>query len=279
MHSLLSRVSLGAAVALVLVLRSSNAGAQSASAAPTSTDANQQERASKLTDDAIAAEATGNYLTAITFYKQAYQLIPHPLLEFNIGQDYMLVGNFEEAEKFFRRYLQFDPDGPGASTARKFLASRPAQPPEPAPPVTGGTRVTTGTDGERPHPVPTSASPTIREGNSDISADDRQRVRDSQLRRADEIKFASYMMMSVGGLMIVAGLGFASQDDEEFGLGAALTGVGFVGGGIVALAYSMQQRHAAESTAASSTPHARRVAWSPVIGPGFAGVALAGSLP
>jgi tetratricopeptide (TPR) repeat protein len=211
MHSLLSRALLGAAVLLALVLRWSDADAQPAPAAPTTSDAERREVASKLTDEAITAQDAKDYSKAIALYKQAYEIVPHPLLMFNIGQVYMLLGNAEEAEKFFRRYLQLDPDGPGASTARQFLASRPAHGPEPAPPGTDGTRATTDPADERPRPAQTSAATVVGRVNSEMSIEDRLRERDEQLKRADEIKTASYILMSAGGIMIVACFGIASQ--------------------------------------------------------------------
>jgi tetratricopeptide (TPR) repeat protein len=127
MHSRRSHASLGAVVMLALVLGWSNVYAQLAPATPTPTSASQREKAKKLTDDAIAAERAKDYTTAITLYQQAYQLVPHPILMFNIGQTYMLTGNSPESAKYFKQYLAHDPDGPGASIARKFLASLPTR--------------------------------------------------------------------------------------------------------------------------------------------------------
>jgi len=305
MHSLLSRVSLGVTVlfALVLVLRSSDAGAQSASAVPTSTDASQQERASKLTDAAIAAEAAGNYATAIAFYKQAYQLVPHPILEFNIGQVYWLSGDLVQAEKFYRRYLDRDPNGPGASIAREFLDSlrspnppnqpatatpRPPQPSahpasstsaaispsaharEPALPATDAASGTKSVDAEsRPQLIPTSTAPTAGKGSTVTPTTELWRAQGEKVSRAKHIKYTGYGLMVVSAALAAAALSYDSLDGSDLVVGTTFGAVAvtfFGGAGIVA--YGEGQLRAT-----------RRVAWSPAVGPGFAGVALAGSLP
>lgn len=175
MLSIPSRISLGAAVMLALVLRWSAVDAQPAPASPDSTSEGQRAAAKELTDEAIAAQEAKNYETALALYMKAYQLVPHPILLFNIGQAYRLAGNLDQAELFYRRYLERDPDGPYASIAREFIASLLASRPaalEPTP--------ATRNASEDPPMAPTS--PTA----------DPARVQEEPVPRATMLKYAGY---------------------------------------------------------------------------------------
>lgn len=132
MQSLPSRMSLGAVVMLALVIRWSTVDAQPTPASPSSTSESQRAEASKLTDEAIAAQEAKSYDTAITLYKEAYELAPHPVLLFNIGQSYRLAGNLVQAELFYRRYLEREPDGPYALMARERIQDASEAPDEEA---------------------------------------------------------------------------------------------------------------------------------------------------
>lgn len=318
----LFQASLGAAVMLALVLRWSTADAQPAPKAPSLTSASQQAKAKKLTDDAIAAESAKNYATAITLYQQAYQLVPHPILQFNIGQVYMFSGDRAEAEKYFRRYLARDPNGPGAPVAREFLASLPAttsNPPQTrsasrpthrtssgkqtatttsdvasAPdhkPLSAGTMRATDKDPGMRHPkqseVTTSASDLDEDEllkPSGVSPIDVTQSRDGHLdedelrstpgvtyakeqrKHATETLYISYAVMGAGTALGVTALAAVSERDARIGLG--IMALVFTGGGVGAFLHGRSQLRAAKA-----------VAWSPVVGSGFAGVALGGTLP
>jgi tetratricopeptide (TPR) repeat protein len=84
----------------------------------------------------MAAQSAGDYDVAITFYEKAYELIPHPLLLFNIAQAHRLAGRIEQAETFYQRFLTTDPSGPEVQIARDQLAEIRAKrvPPPPPPP-------------------------------------------------------------------------------------------------------------------------------------------------
>ncbi len=77
--------------------------------------------AKQYVDAGIAAEKTGDYDTAITMYQKAYDLIPHPVLLFNIGNALRAAGRFVEAQDFFQKYLDADPKGDKVKAARKAL--------------------------------------------------------------------------------------------------------------------------------------------------------------
>jgi tetratricopeptide (TPR) repeat protein len=116
-------MSIGAAVLIVLLIRATTVDAQPTPASPDSASESQRAEAEQFTDEAIAAQEAQNYDMAIELYKKAYQLVPHPVLLFNIGQTNRLAGNLVQAELFYRRYLERDPDGPYAPMARELIAS------------------------------------------------------------------------------------------------------------------------------------------------------------
>jgi len=70
----------------------------------------------------LAAQSSGDYDTAITFYSKAYELVQHPTLIFNIAQAHRLAGHIEQALTSYKRYLAEDPNGPQAKTARELIS-------------------------------------------------------------------------------------------------------------------------------------------------------------
>ena len=104
-------------------------------------------RAAALVDDATTAQAAGDYATAIAKLHEAYELIPHPDLLFNLGQAHRLAGEPWDALDEYERYLAVEPKGSLAKAARQHVAAlkkqlagqtRPVAPPPPivAPPPT-----------------------------------------------------------------------------------------------------------------------------------------------
>src|SRR6185295_924513 len=70
----------------------------------------------------LAAQDSGDYDTAITLYTKAYQLVPHPVLLFNMAQANRLAGRTEQALSLYARYLAADPSGAQAQDARDRVA-------------------------------------------------------------------------------------------------------------------------------------------------------------
>ena len=64
----------------------------------------------------------GDYEAAAREYQQAYALVPHPVLFFNLAQVYRLKGDREQALEYYERYLAGDPDGRASGQARHFAA-------------------------------------------------------------------------------------------------------------------------------------------------------------
>lgn len=53
-----------------------------------------------------------NYVEAAEAFKDAYELSGRSELLYNIGQAYRLAGNLQEAERYFKQYLEERPDAP-----------------------------------------------------------------------------------------------------------------------------------------------------------------------
>jgi len=222
-HSLPSRMTLGVAIMLALVLRWSIVHAQPTPTSPDAPSESQRAAARKLTDEAITAQEAKSYDVAIALYMEAYRLVPHPILLFNIGQTYRLAGSLEQAELFYRRYLEQDPDGPYAPIARDFIASLLAETADAEP-----------------------------------------------VQRATMLKYAGYTLMSFGVLLGATGIRSIYQERGYVALGVGCVSLGLIGSGFVTYRYAKRQRQRRA---------AKAVTWSPVLGSGFAGVALTGALP
>ncbi len=78
--------------------------------------------AKQYVEAGLAAQRTGDYDTAITFYQKAYELVPHPVLWFNMAQAHRLARRVEQALELYAMYLASDANGPQANTARALVA-------------------------------------------------------------------------------------------------------------------------------------------------------------
>ena len=87
-----------------------------------SVDKGKARAAKQYVEAGLAAQSTGDYDTAITFYQKAYELLPHPVLWFNIAQAHRLAGRAEQALEFYAKYLAADPNGTQTKTARALVA-------------------------------------------------------------------------------------------------------------------------------------------------------------
>jgi len=289
MTSLPSRVALGASVAAALMLRGPvTVEAQPAPEAP-ATDAQKRETAKKLVSEANAALDAKDYDRAIELNQKAYALTSHPLLLFNIGQAHRLAGRSQPAIQFYERYLQLDPGGAEAATAREHLGrlkaepgpAETAAPPAPPPPIVTEAPPAGGPAPEGPHRTDTVSTP----GRS---------LRITGL----VLGGAGLASLAVGGYFGLKVLGYEqdAKDEvqramdageppptkeslqEQFGehgdaaernqfIAYAIGGALVVGG---AVTYWIGHR---KDRAAGTT------AWTPVVRPGFAGLAFTGSLP
>ncbi|HSK02097.1 MAG TPA: tetratricopeptide repeat protein [Kofleriaceae bacterium] len=94
----------------------------SAHAQPATSDKAKLKAARSYTEAGVTAQDVGDYDTAITFYSKAYELVPHPVLLFNIAQAHRLAGRLDQAAELYRRFLATSPTGPEAQIARELLA-------------------------------------------------------------------------------------------------------------------------------------------------------------
>jgi tetratricopeptide (TPR) repeat protein len=67
---------------------------------------------------AEAAKADHDYKTAATEYLLAHDLFPDPEFFFNVGEVYRLAGDEPNALTYYQKYLDLEPNGRGAATAR-----------------------------------------------------------------------------------------------------------------------------------------------------------------
>lgn len=67
---------------------------------------------------AEAAKARGDYKTAATEYLAAHDLFPDPEFYFDLGEVYRLAGDETDALTYYQKYLDLEPNGRGAATAR-----------------------------------------------------------------------------------------------------------------------------------------------------------------
>ncbi|HET7506112.1 MAG TPA: hypothetical protein VFK02_34065 [Kofleriaceae bacterium] len=73
-------------------------------------------------DAGLAAQNSGDYDTALMFFTKAYELVPHPLLLFNMAQAHRLAGRARQALQLFSEFLARAPNHPMARVARDLVA-------------------------------------------------------------------------------------------------------------------------------------------------------------
>jgi len=118
-----SRRSSIAALALIAVAAPAVAQPSSAPGATAPLDAHKRSQAKSLVDAGLAAHDRGEYDKAIALYEQAFALVPHPALYFNMAQSHRLAGRIEPAIAMYRKYLLAVTTGPLAEQARAWIAT------------------------------------------------------------------------------------------------------------------------------------------------------------
>ncbi len=105
-----------------------------------------RELAKRNVDAGLAAQAAGKYDDAIALYKQAYDVVPHPEILFDLAQAYRLKGELETALEYYMKYLAAEPNGRVSKDAARWAgelekqvaakkaAAQQAKPVEPPPP-------------------------------------------------------------------------------------------------------------------------------------------------
>ena len=105
---------------LVIALALSTVTPALAQPAPVPAD-KKAKTAKQYVDAGLAAQDTGDYDTAITFYQKAYDLVPHPVLLFNMAQAHRLAGRMDKAVELYKKYLATAPSGAQAKTAKELV--------------------------------------------------------------------------------------------------------------------------------------------------------------
>ncbi len=102
-------------------------------AQPVMTAAERKESARTLTAEGLGALEAGDGARALTLFEQAYALIPHPQLIYNLGRASELAGDEQAAISRFEQFVAVAPRDPYARDAsdrlprlRKQLASKQA---------------------------------------------------------------------------------------------------------------------------------------------------------
>jgi tetratricopeptide (TPR) repeat protein len=70
---------------------------------------------------AEAAKARRDYKTAAIEYLAAHELFPDPEFFFDVGEVYRLAGDEPDALTYYQKYLELEPSGRGAATARTAI--------------------------------------------------------------------------------------------------------------------------------------------------------------
>jgi len=108
------KASIPVAIAVIALLAS-------LAAAEPSGEQDLKARANDHVNSALAAEADGRYDDAISDFKAAYELVPHPELLFDLGLAFRRSGGQREAVRYFRQYLAVDEHGYMADEARRLI--------------------------------------------------------------------------------------------------------------------------------------------------------------
>lgn len=114
------------AAALAVAIPAAPALAQPAPAAP-GKPADPKQTAKAYVDAGVAAQNAGDYDTALQFFGKAYELVPHPVLLFNMAQANRLAGRLVPAITLYQQYVAAEPKGAQAKIAREFITALGAQ--------------------------------------------------------------------------------------------------------------------------------------------------------
>ena len=86
-----------------------------------------EAQAKRIALEGKKAFDTGDYVTAIARYEEAYKLKAAPNLLFNLGQCHRKSGRLDEALSYFRRFLETNPPAVQAQATQTVIAEVEAQ--------------------------------------------------------------------------------------------------------------------------------------------------------
>lgn len=93
-----------------------------AATAAAATESTGERPGRALFEQAEAKFNIGRFDEALVDYQAAYAVEPLPAFLFNIGQCYRNMGDYEQAQFFFRRYTTLDPRSPNRPAAERLIA-------------------------------------------------------------------------------------------------------------------------------------------------------------
>lgn len=274
--------------------------------APAAEEADAEPDARELFLRGQAAYERGDYEDSVEAWEAGYALDPRPLLQYNLGQAYERLGELPKAVSAFETYLEnASPSDPNQQRARAQLAAIRERLGRTSIVVAGGPEGATilidGEDhGRTPRPDPISVTPgshqveVVMEGYRPFEAMvsvaagrsvDVDVVLQEEAAPDEGAPLVPIILWGAGGAAIVAGailggvaLGKANGADTSDGsdadsarglaLGADIAiGVGVLAAGAGLLVYLLS----------GDDGESDEVAFSPAVGPGFAGAMARGS--
>ncbi len=212
----LMSISVAAVVPLTQVAPLSPAAAQAAKPQANKPKVDKRKQASKLVEDGLAAQQKGDHDAALALYAKAYELVPHPILLFNMAQANRLAGRPAPARDLYRQYLDAEPNGAKAKTAREFLTAMEAQiAAARAAPAAPAAIVAPVAPAARPDPVAPTPAPTAPltapEPGPDLELDAATTVTSAEERSAAgarQLRLAGTIGVGVGVASLGVGVAF-----------------------------------------------------------------------
>lgn len=99
--------------------------------------ADPKDEARRAFNTGLELIAAGDYEGGIASFEQAYALVPHPVVLYNIGRAYADAGDYQQAIVYFERYLETEPiDRTEVEANIRLMQSRLAEAEEQAAPTT-----------------------------------------------------------------------------------------------------------------------------------------------
>lgn len=81
------------------------------------------DRAKELFDRGTSAFHAGDFPKALTLFREAYAIDPHPILMYNIARSEESLGHATEAVRAFRKYLELAPDAEDRGAVEQRIAT------------------------------------------------------------------------------------------------------------------------------------------------------------
>jgi tetratricopeptide (TPR) repeat protein len=166
-----------------------------------------EERAGALVDEGNRHYNVAEYPEAIKAYKEAYKLIPEPLLLWNLAQAYRLDNDCTNALKFYKNYVREAPSGQFRAMADQRIPEMEACAKKASPPPTSGTNETnetTTTDPRLQDPLGDGRGPGSETGPIGPSAGG-SGGEPTDTKPGGSLRIAGFALTGAGVLGIAAG--------------------------------------------------------------------------